>query len=71
VRHELAWPNHIAIVQPGERQGHAGAIVTGVWTPKAKPTLELGGYVLREGDGVIDHEAGTVHRYEAGALVLQ
>jgi hypothetical protein len=28
-----------------------------------------GGYVLHEGDELIDHERGTVHRYEGGRLV--
>lgn len=37
VRHELAWLNHVAILQTGEVPGHAGATVTKVWEPKAKP----------------------------------
>jgi hypothetical protein len=71
VRHGLAWLNHIAILQPGEVPGHAGAVVATVWEPKPKPALDLGGYVLREGDEVIDHIAGTIHRCEGGVLVLQ
>jgi hypothetical protein len=71
VRHELAWLNHIAILQPGDVPGHAGAIVTRVWEAKPKLALDLGGYVLREGDEVIDHERGILHRHESGVLVLQ
>jgi len=31
--------------------------------------IDLGGYVLREGDEVIDHVRGTVHRNEGVRLV--
>jgi hypothetical protein len=76
-RHRLATLDAVAVLADGERPWYVGAEIVSVREAPARvaaATLldpDLGGIVLREGDEVIDHERGTVHRYEAGVLVLQ
>lgn len=73
-RHRLVQLQAIAILDPGEVPVYDGAKITRVRPLPARTAapvgaLDLGGYVLREGDEVIDHVRGTVRRYEGGTLV--
>jgi hypothetical protein len=76
-RHRLAQLQAIAIVNDGEVPVYADAGITSVrelaacTATNGRPSVRetLGGYVFHEGDELIDHEHGTVHRYDGRKLV--
>jgi hypothetical protein len=64
-RHRLVRLTDVCFLLRGERPGYvSGARITHVRevTPRPKDPPRYFGHALAEGDEVIDHERGTVHR---------